>query len=631
LLKRCLDEDPKRRRRDVGDILVDLDDALRDASVTSNKPRHFNWLVPAGGILVLATASAMMLRAGASRPVNPSNGPDARLSLLLPAGMDFVPERDNQIAVSPDGTMVAYVAVSAGEAPRLVLRKLSAASEQIIGDAIDVRDPFFSPDGRWIGFFSGDTMRKVSIADGRSQVVCDARRGASASWGDGVIVFGEEGDLTTNGIRRVSDRGGPVEEISTPDRSTGERSHQSPQILPDGRSVIYTVRAQQGNRIVYRVVVQTRGGRPRVLLDDASYGRYVGNSILVYQRERFLLATRLDLGTLTASGPGVVLFDDIAPSNRPLWSAGGGVLVYRPRNENLRFVWVTRDGAEVSLPSPPKAYIGPSLSPHGDRIAVQINEEGKRDVWLFDIERQSLTKFTFDGSSEYPMWTPDGARVGMARRRGDTSELYWQAPDGSGLRELFHGEFRSWIGSISPDMRRLIFMQEHPITHSDLWSVDLGSALAPRPLVQTRAREYGGRISPDGRWVAYFSDELSPNQFDLYVTGVTPGAPRYRVSTGGAREAVWARDGSELFYRNGAQMLAVAVGAGRTWAAGRPTVLFEGGYLSVGGPGIVNYDVSPDGRRFLMLKAVDLDRTPSLTVIQGFDRVVRDRLTPPGA
>jgi serine/threonine-protein kinase len=628
LLKRCLEEDPKRRRRDIGDALIDLDDALRDASGPARDLRRLRWLLPAVGVLVLVTASAMMLRDGRPSTVNVSSGPDARLSMLLPPGMDFVAERDDQIAVSPDGTMVAYVAASAGEAPRLVLRKLSAASEQIVGDAIDVRDPFFSPDGRWIGFFSGDTIRKVSIADGRSQVVCDARRGVSAWWGDGVIVFGEEGDLTAHGIRRVSEDGGQVEVISSPNRDAGERSHQSPQLLPDGRSVIYTVRAQEGNRIVYRLVVQTPGSPGRVLLDEASYGRYVGNSILVYQRERFLLATRLDLQTLTTSGRGVVLFDDISPSTRPLWAAGGGVLVYRPRNENLRFVWVNRDGAEISLPSPPKPYIAPSLSPRGNRIAVQISEDGRRDIWLFDIEHQTLTRLTSDGSSEYPMWTPDGAHVGMARRRGDTSDVYWQAPDGSGVRELFRGEFRTWLGSLTPDMRRLIYMQEHPITHSDLWSVDLDTSVPPRPLVQTKAREYGGRVSPDGWWLAYFSDESNPNQFELYVTAVAPGAPRHRVSTGGAREAVWARGGGELFYRNGAQMLSVRVAPGPTWSAGRPTVLFEGGYFTFGGPGIVNYDVSPDGQRFLMLKPVDLDRTPNLTVVQGLDRLIRDRLPP---
>ena len=270
---------------------------------------------------------------------------------------------------------------------------------------------------------------------------------------------------------------------------------------------MYTVTAQEGARLVSRIVVQTPGHPARVLLDDASHGRYVGDSVLVYQSGRSLLATRLDLETLTTSGRGVVLFDDISPSGRPLWSAGGGVLVYRPRNVDLRFVWVSRGGAEVSLPSPPKPYVAPSLSPRGDRIAVQIADEGKRDIWMFNIEGQALSRFTSDGASEYPMWAPDGQHIGVSRRREDTSDVYWHAQDGSGLRELFRGQFRTWIGSWTPDMRTLVYMQEHPITQSDLWAVDLNAKAPPRPLVQTKAREYGGRVSPDGRWLAYFSDE----------------------------------------------------------------------------------------------------------------------------
>ena len=628
VLQRCLNDDPKRRRRDIGDVMVDLDDALRERG-TDRAPKsgRSRWLgLAAASALLMIALSAMLLKAGRPSDENPSPAL-ARLSLLLAPGMDF-PERDNQIAVSPDGLMIAYVAASAGEAPRLVLRRLDAASEQTIGDAIDVRDPFFSPDSRWVGFFAGDTVRKVSIADGRSRVVCRTPRGESGSWDGGFIVFGEPGDRPTAGIRRVAEDGGEVEVISSPQRDAGERTHQSPQLLPDDRTVMYTVRAEEDAGITYRIVVQRPGSPARVLLNDASYGRYVGDSVLVYQRGNSLYATSLDLETLTTNGPGVMLFNDLSPSGRPLWSAGGGVLAYRPRNMNFRFVWVDRHGAETSVPGPARPYRAPSLSPQGDRILVQVADEGKTDIWMLDTARQALTRVTSDGMSEYPMWTPDGAHVALSRRREDTSDVYWQNPNGDGESELLRGQFRTWIGSWTPDMRMLLYMQEHPVTQSDLWVVDLLKKTAPRPLIQTKAREYGGRLSPDGRWVAFFSDDKSPNEFELYVTAFPSGGLRHLVAPAGAREAVWAKDGRELFYRNGRQMLSVRVAPAASFSSSRPAVLFEGGYLASGGVGIVNYDVSSDGQRFLMLRPVE-DRR-HLTVVQGLNRLIGERLPSPG-
>jgi Tol biopolymer transport system component len=322
-----------------------------------------------------------------------------------------------------------------------------------------------------------------------------------------------------------------------------------------------------------------------------------------------------------------MLFDDLSPSLRPLWSAGGGVLVYRPRNENRRFVWVTRTGREMALPSPPRPYAAPSLSPRGDRIAVEVAAEGgSYDVWVLDLDRQQLSRLTTGGATRYPMWMPDGSRIGVVNRRDYV--LSSVAHDGSEAREMIGAPLSTWIGSWSPDANTLLYMQEDPVTQSDLWTVDLRTK-TPRPWIRTPAREYGGRISPDGRWVAYFSD--ARGQFDLYVQPFVAGTSSRRVGASDARarprEAVWAKDSRELFFRQGAEMLSVRIPADTTGPLGRPTVLFERDYFATGGPSIVNYDVSADGQRFLMLKAVE-DRTPHLAVVQGLERLVRERLGP---
>jgi len=621
LLKRCVEVDLKRRRRDIGDVVADLEDAVAQRATPARPPGRWIPFAVGGALLLLVVASAMFLgsapRSGEDRP-----GAQARLSLLLPPGMDF-PDRQNQIAISPDGTMIAYVAAAAGQASRLVLKKLNAESEQIVGDALDVRDPFFSPDSQWIGFIAGDAIRKISIVDGRSSVVCHAQQAVSASWSHGGIVFAEGGDFPGVGIRRVAENGGPAEILTRPNLEAGERNHLSPQLLPDGRTVIYTVRAIDASGTVHRIVAKSPDTPPRVLVENAHLGRYIGNNVLIYQRGPSLFATTLNLETLTTSGPAVMLFDDVWPG-QPAWSADDGVLAYRPRNENRRLVWVSRSGAEVSVPSPSKQYSAPSLSPSGDRVALEIDEDGKFDIWTLDIGHQSLTRFTSDGSSRYPMWTPDGAHVAWARRRDNS--VWWSEVGGGSPSELVQSRAGSWIGSWTADMRTLVYMLEDPITRTDLWAVDLRAKTPPRRLVGTSAREYGGRLSPDGRWLAYLSDEKAPNQFELYVTAFAPGGRRYLVGSAGAREAVWAKDGSELFYRHGRQMMSVRTPANGDFSSSRATVLFEGDYFSMGGPGIVHYDVSSDGQRFLMLKPVDEDRTPHLTVVQGLDAMIRDRL-----
>jgi serine/threonine-protein kinase len=629
LVRRCLDKDAKRRRRDIGDVLSDLDALSHpSAALPVRRPQRFRaWfavLILGATLLAIAGGVGMMMRP----VVAPPSELLSNLSLVLPANMNFPPSEENQIAVSPDGTMIAYVAMAPGDAPRMLLKRRDTAESQILSDTINARDPFFSPDGRWIGFFAGDTLRKLSLADGRSQVLAHVPGAVDPSWVPGSIVFGEGGDVPGGGIRRVADSGGPVEMLSRPDRARGETNHLTPQILSDGRTLLYTVRKIGPQGATFSVVVHPPGGTARVVVDDASHGRYVGAGALIYQRGHSLFLTAFDPKTLTASGAGTALFSDLSPgpnSARSIWAAGGDVLVYRPRNENLRFVWVTRNGSELSLPGPEKPYSSPSLSPNGDRIAVEIGDDGKFDIWLFDLAQQALSRVTSDGVSRYPMWTPDGLRVGMVRRRTGSMDLYWQMPDGSGVEPLVQGEYPSWIGSWTPDAGTLVYMQDNPVTHSDLWAIDLKAPRAFWPLVQTPAREYGGRLSPDGRWLSYVSDESG--RFELYVVPFQVRHPRWQISHGGAREASWSKDGRELFYRDGNRMMAVKVAGTDRFSPGRPEVLFEREYFQAGGPGIMNYDVTPDGGRFLMLKRAD-NSGARLTVVQGLTQLIRQHMPP---
>jgi serine/threonine protein kinase/Tol biopolymer transport system component len=629
LLQRCLEEDPKRRRRDIGDVLVDLDDALQSRPAAP-PVASYRWLALTA-LAALIVVTVLLLNSGGRAGPDPSSL--RRLSLLIPSGMQF-PEKTSQLAVSSDGRMVAYVAAAGGQAPRLILRRLGTNTDQVIEEAKDPRHPFFSPDNQWIGYFSGDAVMRISVANRLFQQLTRVDRAETGSWANGVLLFGTGGDLALDGIRQVSESTGPVTVLTRPNRAEGELNHFAPELLPDGRTLMYSARRPYGPYPSARIMAQRPGEPPRVVLDDAHSGRYLGNSILLYQQGQALFATHFDPNTLVVSGRGELLLDDVATDGRPGWAAGGDVLVYRSllyrtQNDNRQLVWVDRKGVEAAIPAPPRRYGAPNLAPSRDVMAVEIEEDAKYDIWTVEAGRGTLRQITSDGASRYPLWSPRDDRIGVVRRRSP-EQLSWRLPDGRAVGDIIPGKGPIFFGSWTPDGRTLLYMEETKDSKSDIWAVNLDAKTPPRPVVQTNAREYGGRLSPDGKWVAYFSDS-GTNQFQLYLTPFDGNGPEIPISRpddrGRPREAVWGRDARdlELFYRQGSEMLAVRIGPD-----GRPrreaTRLFERDYFSIGGPAIVHFDVAADGR-FLMVKPLE-NQTPNLSVVVGLDGLIRERLQP---
>lgn len=618
LLQRCLEKDPKRRRRDIGDVLIDLEELTKPSDAGSpasrSSGRTARWAALAVIGILVGVVTWLWTR--------PSPDPALSYSSVFLPGETEPPLGGNQVAVSPDGRTIVYT--SGGNASRhLALRRLDSPGTRVLSGTADAQTPFFSSDGRWVGFFDvvRRKLKKKSLDDGRVEVICDTPDGASGGWwGNGFILFGATPDLAKSGISRVSENGGPLEALSHPNRADGQLNHMSPQMLPDGRTLMYTVRSTGPGGFRNQIVVQQGNSSPRVLVEGAIAGRYLGNGRLVYQSGSSLFVTKLDPNTLEILGRPTALLGDLGIAGRPVWATTTDVLVYWPDHDDRQFVWVSREGVESPPFGKPKAYRAPMLSPFGDRIAVQITDGDASDIWLFDIRRDNLTRLTVGGASAYPMWSHDGTRVGFLRRPND---IYWQFADREGSEAILRAEYPTWIGSWTRDMRTLVYMQVHPTTNSDLWAIDLQGDRRPRPVVRTPAREYGGRVSPDGRWLAYFSDVTGRQE--LYVTRFPEGDQRWPISSSGAREAVWSHNGRELFYRSGEQMVSVSVPDAKVFSPGKTQLLFTGPYFHTGGSGIVNYDVSPDGQRFLMLKAVG-DVTPRLSVVQGFNRLMGERL-----
>ena len=385
----------------------------------------------------------------------------------------------------------------------------------------------------------------------------------------------------------------------------GERSHRWPQFLPDGRTLLFTV-TSPGN-LAHIAAQRLDTGEQRVLIPGASYAQYVPTGHLLYYRAGTVMAVPFDSDRLEVMGtPAPVLEGVMALGNN---TGGGhysfssqGLLVYVPGSglaeAGRKLVWVDRNGMEEPLGAPLRAYENSRLSLDGRRVAFTIRDANP-DIWVYEIARQTLSRFTFDeGEDERPVWTPDGMWLTFSSERTDGRILFRKQADGGGeeeplvtLQEHAHGT--SW----SPDGRVLSF--ETSVSSNDVWMLPSEGDRKPTRFLSAPFFEGSPRFSPDGRWIAYVSNESGRNE--VYVQPYPGPGGKWQVSTEGGTEPVWARSGRELFYRNGDKMMVVEVATQSTFSPGSPKLVFEGVHGMFVGT-LANYDVSPDGQRFLMIQ-----------------------------
>jgi len=354
---------------------------------------------------------------------------------------------------------------------------------------------------------------------------------------------------------------------------------------------------------------------------------------LVYARAGGLLAVPFDLKRLEVTGPPVSIVQGVSISRNlgvaQFSFSGDGSFAYvpgGPSEDNRTLLWVDRKGTSRPLQAPPRAYATPRLSPDGQRLAVSLAIRG---TWVYDLARDTLTQLTESGSA--PMWTPDGRYVtnGALDQKSGLFNLYRIPADGSGAAErLTTSENPRWLGSWSPDGQVLAFSEVDPTTGYDIWMLGLPGDRKPRPFLQTPANESGPIFSPDGRWVAYLSDETGRNE--IYVRPFPGPGGKMQISTEGGTEPMWARNGRELFYRNGDKMMVTAVETQPVFAASKPQLLFEAHYETSYNVFQRDYDVSPDGQRFLMIKGSEQESAATqLNVVLNWSDELR-RLAPAG-
>jgi serine/threonine protein kinase len=641
LLRRCLTKDPNQRLRDVGEARIAIDSALSGtpdetlASATSAPApqplwcRALPWAVAAIAIVFAIAFSALYWRANQAEP-----HPVMQLSLALPeplAGV-FDPNPGSPFALSPDGSQIVFVASVAGKSPQLYLRPLDQQTATPIPNTENASQPFFSPDGQWVGFFALGRMRKVSIHGGPATLLCDAPVPHGASWAvDDRITYAPN---FGSGLQRISSAGGTPQTLTTPNPKEQEISHRWPQVLPGGNYVLFTI--QVGSAATYDdariAVLSFQTGKWRTLIEGGSYARYVPSGHIVYARAGGLMAAAFDLSRMEVSGSPVPVQEGVVTT---AFTSGGaeydvtasGVLAYVPGNARppvRSLVWVDRTGLSKTLPAPPRVYNSPHLSPDGKLLALQISGNGVPAIWIYEFERNTLTRLTFGpGTSTAPHWTPDGRRL-IYNTRTTSPSFRSKLADGSGKEEMLYGREFDDPGatpySVSPDGKTLLFGAHSPEGRLDIEMLPLDGSDKIQPFLQSPFNQSFPSFSPDGRWVAYQTDESG--RWEICVQPFPTPSGKWMISTEGGQYPSWARTGREIFFLNGDKMMSVDVQTQPAFKAGTPRLLFQTtGYLGVG-----NYTVAPDSQHFLMVKQDDQATSPKeLNVILNWSEDLKKR------
>lgn len=557
-------------------------------------------------------------------------GPVVRATLTLPNAGELA-FRSNlpTMAFSRDGSRVVFVG-SRGETTQLFLRSMDALEDTPIVGTEGATTPFFSYDGQWIGFLAGRELRKIAISGGAPVTIrrsSDFRESAmgmrGASWGpDDQIVL----TIISGGLQAVPASGGEPVEITRIDPEAREKAHRFPQILPGGKRVIFTIGTTDMTtfddaRIGF---ASLESGEHRVLIEGGMFARYSPTGHLLYVRDNALLAVPFDPDEGVVQGTPVRILEGV--SNEPSSGvaefaiADRGTLVYvagGSRAEMRRLLLADRGGQNKPLTETIERFGAPSVSPDGQQLVVSIDTASSH-IWLLDISRGALRKLTHEWDHDEPFWTPDGDAVMYFSARNGVMNLYRHRLDDNVAEALMPGDAtQGGGGSWSQNGNVVAYPQVDPVSGFDIWVWKADERQA-EPFVKSRFRETKPAFSPDGRWLAYQSDETGRNE--VYVRPYPGPGDQYTISTDGGTSPVWSPRGDELFYMNGPRLMAASIRAEPEVEIGRPAQLFEGNFLP-------SFDVTKDGDHFVLVSPVEVEPTTEFQVVFNWFSE-RERLVP---
>lgn len=618
LVKNCLAKDPDDRFQTTHDVKLQLRWILESglaAGAQSAPPvgrtlrDRFGWMLAALFLLLLVGGSVAWW-VGAHR---------AERAMYFNSPVPF-PASD--LALSPDGRFLALVGYSDQANTNMIWTyEVGGKRATTVPGTEDASHPFWSPDSRSVGFFAQGKLKKVDVFSGTSaQVLCEAPHGRGGSWNrDGVILFTPE---VFTGLYRVSSAGGAPVEITKPDMSRFESSNRWPVFLPDQRHFLYMAANFSGRfdkNMIYVGALDSDEKRP--IVSASSNAAYADPGYLLYWRDGALVAQRFDSRSYAVSGEPHTISDEVQyfpQTDLAVFDvAGKGILAVQTGKgaAKSQLQWFDRSGKQVgSVAGPPGAIANPGLSPDGRRVAFdQTDIDGRHQtIWIHELANNALTRLTFTpGLNQDPVWSPDGKRIAYTSSQAINFHIYQKNADGSGseqqMADLGVNQENPW--DWSRDGRYLLLRKE-----TELWLMS-ATDQQPKPFLQSQSSVRNAKFSPDGRWVAYSSNETG--NWEVYVSAFPNASSKWQVSRGGGEEPRWRRDGKELFYLSGdGKMTAVAIGTGSNFEAGPPLTLFQTHRRQpISAMDVFTYDVTADGQRFLINSKLDEPNAAPLSII----------------
>ncbi len=634
LIKRCLAKDPEERWQSARDVLHEINWVAETATKTDARAaviRRFPWRERLGWSLIVLALAAVVVWLVALRSPSATNGPGVMRFAVTAPGTGTVLADTTAGVISPDGQHLVFTVVDPSGNARLWVRTLDALSVTQLPGTENAVQPFWSPDGRTVAFFSDGKLRKVSIAGEPADAICDAPDGRGGSWGkDGVIVFAPRAE---GPLYQISADGSGMAEVARPDTSRGERALRFPVFLPDGRHFLYVSVPRRADGLL-DVYLGDLGSKERGrVMTASSVPVPAGPEYLIYALGDRLVAQRFDASRLEPVGAVTTLstvprysrFDGAPSASASL----NGIVAHPPTSQpNTELVWLDRAGRQISKISLPTAtYINPAVSPDGRWVAVErMSSSAAADLWLVDLQRGVPSRLTFDGSvaTTTPFWSQDSTRIAFQHSRGGVYDIYEVSASGSAepkplvQSNIVYKVPDAW----SKDGKYLVFSQIEGPTGWDLWLLPLQGDRKPVPYLRTPFNELAADISPDGRWLAYSSDESGT--FQIYVRSFPQPGEKHQVSVSTGTGVLWSQDGRKLLISANNPFIpimgpisVVDVETSPTFKTGTPRILFTPRQ------DIIGLTATGDLQRFVAAVPADSEPPSSFTVVVDWQAALR--------